>query len=88
LLAGLIKFDNERAIAKANYLAKIVEDECTGCGTCLERCKFGAIEIDEIAKINPDKCVGCGLCAYKCPSDAIIMKRYEREIISERHEVI
>jgi Pyruvate/2-oxoacid:ferredoxin oxidoreductase delta subunit len=81
IIRGLTRFDNPRAIAKANFVSTIDEDNCTACETCLERCKFGAIEVDDYAKISIEKCVGCGLCAVKCPSDAITMKRYERETI-------
>ncbi len=81
MLAGLTRLDNPKAIARANFIASIDVDACTGCETCLGRCKFGAITIETIAKINPDKCLGCGLCAVTCPSEAITMKRLEREPI-------
>ncbi|MFX1480831.1 MAG: 4Fe-4S binding protein [Promethearchaeota archaeon] len=81
MLRGLTKFDNPRAIAKANYISTIDKDACTACETCLDRCKFNAITVDEIALVNPEKCIGCGLCAVTCPSDAITMKRFERETI-------
>ncbi|MEE9376755.1 MAG: 4Fe-4S binding protein [Candidatus Lokiarchaeia archaeon] len=57
------------------------EDDCIACGTCIERCKFGAIIVDDIAHVNPDKCIGCGLCAVTCSNNAIIIKRFEREEI-------
>ena len=81
MLRGLTQFDNPRAIAKANYISTIDKDACTACETCIERCKFNAIIVNDIANVNPDKCIGCGLCAVTCPSDAIIMKRFEREKI-------
>jgi ferredoxin len=88
ILRGLTQFDNPRAVARANYIAHVDEDTCVGCGTCVERCKFGAITLDETSKINIDKCMGCGLCAVKCPEDAITMKRFEREQVPlEREEI-
>ncbi len=81
VIRGLTRFDNPRAIAKANFISTIDEDLCVACGTCLDRCKFGAITVNDIAQVNPDKCVGCGLCAVTCPNNAIIMKRFERESI-------
>lgn len=81
-LAGLIRFrDNPRAIARANYVSSINEDLCAACGTCVERCKFEAINVEDYAHVDPDKCVGCGICAVTCPEGAITIKRYEREII-------
>ena len=78
---GLTRFDNPRAIARANYISKIDEDLCGACGTCLERCKFNAITINDFAEANSDKCIGCGLCAVTCPNDAITMVRFKREKI-------
>jgi heterodisulfide reductase subunit A-like polyferredoxin len=81
MLKGLTRLDNPRAIAKANFLSKVDADLCVACGTCLERCKFNAITINEYAEIDSDKCVGCGLCAVTCPEKALSMVRFEREII-------
>lgn len=81
MLKGLTRFDNPRAIAKANYVSSIDPELCTGCETCLGRCKFNAITVETIAKVNVDKCIGCGVCAVTCPSDAIVMKKFEREEI-------
>ena len=80
-LQGLTKLNNPRAVSKANYISKIDEESCVACGTCLERCKFSAITINDIAEIDPIRCMGCGLCAVTCPSDAITMIRFEREHI-------
>jgi len=81
ILRGLTQFDNPRAIAKANFISTIDKDACTACETCIERCKFSAITVNDFANVNPDKCIGCGLCAVTCPNDAITMKRLEREKI-------
>lgn len=88
LLSGLTKLDNPRAIGRANYVAKVYEQLCGGCGTCVDRCKFRAITLNDISVINIDKCMGCGLCAVTCPEEAIKMKRYEREEIPlDREEI-
>jgi Pyruvate/2-oxoacid:ferredoxin oxidoreductase delta subunit len=83
LLAGLTRtgLHNPKAIARANYISTVDENACTACETCLDRCKFGAITIEDKAVINTEKCMGCGLCAVTCPSEAISMKRVEREEI-------
>ncbi|MBY8987681.1 MAG: 4Fe-4S binding protein, partial [Candidatus Lokiarchaeota archaeon] len=81
MIGGLTRFDNPRAIARANFISKVDEELCLACGTCLERCKFDAIEINDKAEINPDKCVGCGLCAVTCPENSLSMVRFEREDI-------
>jgi len=83
-LAGLVRFkDNPRAFARANYVSTVDEDACIACGTCVDRCKFDAITIEDHAIISLDNCVGCGLCAVTCPEDAIIIKHIEREVYPE-----
>ncbi|MCK4689913.1 MAG: hydrogenase iron-sulfur subunit, partial [Candidatus Marinimicrobia bacterium] len=49
----------------------------TGCGDCVEKCPFDAINIDEIqniAVIDEMKCKGCGFCIPECPEDALEQK--------------
>ena len=58
-----------RADFKSGHTADIDENKCTGCGQCLELCKFGAISDD--FKVNPVDCEGCGVCVYFCPEKAI-----------------
>jgi ferredoxin len=49
--------------------------ECTGCGTCVERCHFGANAlVNGTAEVNPAKCYGCGLCVSTCGGQARTMK--------------
>jgi electron transfer flavoprotein alpha subunit len=46
-------------------------DECTGCGSCIDACPFGLIEIvDEVARIG-EGCNLCGACRDVCPVGAI-----------------
>ena len=40
------------------------KDGCIGCGACIEKCKFGAISMNEygVAEVDEEKCIACGLC--------------------------
>jgi len=64
-----------RVVDPSRYRAEIDGDLCTGCGTCQERCYFGAISRDNSAEssiqVDPEKCMGCGLCKVTCPEGAI-----------------
>lgn len=54
--------------------AKVNQDECTGCGSCVEECPVEAITLDDeagVAVIDADECVDCGVCIDACPSEAI-----------------
>ena len=46
----------------------IIEEYCSGCGICVERCAQNALCIVERhSTVNYDKCVLCGYCATVCP---------------------
>lgn len=52
----------------------VIEEKCTGCGTCVEFCQHGVYELqeDKAAVVNPTECiVGCTGCLSKCPEGAI-----------------
>ncbi|MDQ7825584.1 MAG: 4Fe-4S binding protein [Candidatus Eremiobacteraeota bacterium] len=53
---------------------------CSSCGTCVERCHFGARKIgSDVMEYSPEKCYGCGLCLETCPSGAISMEKRDGE---------
>ncbi len=56
--------------------AAIRRGDCTGCGACLARCRFGAILGGAAAgaggfSVDPIACEGCGACVDGCPEGAI-----------------
>jgi MinD superfamily P-loop ATPase len=60
----------------SGHLASIRADECTGCGKCIELCRFGAIRKNQknkgfIFTADPVACEGCGVCVRFCPAKAI-----------------
>lgn len=52
---------------------EIDPEECTGCGKCMEVCRFNAIRRTENGKyeILPNLCEGCGACELVCDDLAI-----------------
>ncbi len=69
---------NVEIMARAEHVAMINKDLCTGCGSCSVACQFNAVESipedgKKLAIINRKKCFGCGLCRNKCPAEAISM---------------
>ena len=63
--------------------AVVNENLCSGCGTCVSLCPYGAIEKDEkgVAKVIEVVCKGCGVCAASCPERAIEMRHFTSEQI-------
>ena len=52
--------------------AIIDPERCTGCGTCLELCRFDAIdETQGEYSVDALNCEGCGVCVDLCPETAI-----------------
>jgi len=55
--------------------AVIDPDRCTGCGLCIERCRFGAIRTTgagsgAACEVDAVSCEGCGVCVDVCPERA------------------
>ncbi len=49
-----------------------IEDYCSGCGRCVERCGQNALSIQNGASVcDEDRCLLCGYCAAVCPDFAI-----------------
>ncbi len=49
-----------------------IEEWCQGCGSCIEKCPFGLLELkNNRAVLKNDNCVLCGYCGAGCPNFAI-----------------
>jgi heterodisulfide reductase subunit A len=71
------------------YTASILEEECSGCKSCISLCPYQAIAFIEEKKkayINEVLCKGCGTCVAGCPSGSIKQNFFEDEEIFEEIE--
>jgi len=62
-------------LASSGYIAEVDISECTACGSCQERCQFGAITVNGHAVVDAAECMGCGVCVSQCPQEAIALVR-------------
>ncbi len=61
-------------VFRAEYVADISPDLCSGCRECFRLCQFGALRFSAAAKkvaADPRLCYGCGICRAGCSRNAI-----------------
>jgi ferredoxin len=64
------------SIMQVRFQAQVDDENCTGCGECVERCQLEALQLsDELARVNEKYCIGCGICVSTCPTECISLKR-------------
>ena len=65
-----------RDVLMATYFIRETdEDECVGCGNCVEICPVDAITIEgDYPAIDQDWCIGCGVCVRQCSNGAARLK--------------
>ena len=53
-----------------------INDNCTGCTKCAQRCPVNAIEAKpyELHKVDHELCIKCDICKQICPVDAVEIK--------------
>ncbi|MBP1744589.1 MAG: ferredoxin [Firmicutes bacterium] len=64
------------SIVNSKKIAKVMEKECVGCGSCTKSCPRSAIDVPKgiCAVVDSASCVGCGLCQKACPASVIEIK--------------
>lgn len=86
------RFSILRPVHTTNFIPKIIEDKCNGCGKCVNVCPVEAMTLVSAnnpqkpkmkkAKINKDICLGCGVCVRTCATDGIILQSRKERVIT------
>jgi len=63
----------------------VSEEECIGCGVCVEECPVNCIEPVKPSPVEiSEECVYCGKCVQVCPVEAISLKEELFDTIEDR----
>ena len=64
--------------ASSGFIMTVDEDECIGCGACVDMCQMDALtmEGDTVVR-SQERCIGCGVCKSVCPTDALKLEPRE-----------
>jgi ferredoxin len=74
VIRGVAEFGHLNAVARSDFQASIDKNTCTGCGLCVDRCQFAALNLESgegICRVQVERCYGCGICVSACPEAAI-----------------
>ncbi len=77
LLRTLKTMAKPAEVAHTNFFARVVPEDCSGCGLCELRCPMGAIRVGIAAEVDRDRCIGCGVCVGACPLEAVRLEYKE-----------
>ncbi len=71
ILRGMADLGMANVVARSSYVNQVDSDLCALCGTCLDRCAFGALTLGTELVIDEVRCTGCGVCVIACPENAL-----------------
>ena len=75
-----------------NFLPHINEENCNGCGKCVDACPVEAMTLVSVndpakpklkkARVNEDICLGCGVCVRTCSTNGIHLNTRSARVIT------
>ncbi len=75
-----------------NFIPRVSEDTCTGCGKCVSACPVEAMTLvsahnpkkskQKKACLHRDICLGCGLCVRACDANSLCLVPLPQRVIT------
>ena len=65
-----------KVMFRAEYVAEVDWEKCSGCRRCMQVCQFGALGFSAAARkvmVDQRACYGCGVCRAVCTKEAITL---------------
>ena len=91
-LVAARKFGFLNPVHTTNFIPRVDEDTCTGCGKCVSLCPVEAMTLVSAVdprkpgkkKARPDvsRCLGCGVCLRACAAGALSLRERENRVIT------
>ena len=77
------KFGFYNPVHTTNFIPKIIEEKCTGCGKCVSICPVEAMTLVTASDpLDGDQCLGCGVCFKGCNVDALKLESRKAQVIT------
>ncbi len=82
------RFGHLNPVHTSNYIPKVNNDACTGCGKCMRLCPVNAIKMEndsnnkKKAIIDESVCLGCGVCIRACGAKAMTFMPIAKRVIT------
>jgi ferredoxin len=91
------RFGLMHPVHTTNFLPQIADDQCNGCGKCVEACPVEAMTMvsandprkprKKKAVLDAERCLGCGVCVRISPKEGLKLRSREERVITPLNSV-
>ncbi len=91
-LLAVKRFAPQLSIVTTNFIPEVNQQECTGCGKCVEKCAVEAMGMVSAAdphkpkrkkaKLTPELCLGCGVCVRVCKTKSLRLRQRGTRVVT------
>jgi NAD-dependent dihydropyrimidine dehydrogenase PreA subunit len=91
------KLGHLKSVDASNYMVRVAQESCKGCGLCVKRCPMDALSLKDypqadktvnkkakVAELDPELCLGCGVCVHRCPTQSLTLELKEKIVAPPR----